>query len=124
MDKYSQGLQDGYDGPYIVITKDGLPMSDDDVQEDLEGMQAEIKQLEADRDKWKDLYTDLHTLHAEGKIDNSEKLIKENQEFQEALKEIRDKEGRVCPNYEICEHESCRSSYTSWAIATKALEEK
>ena len=47
-DIYSQGIQDSYDGPYVVIIKNGLPMSDDDVQEDLERMQTEIKQLEAD----------------------------------------------------------------------------
>ena len=26
-------------------------------------------------------------------------------------------EGRVCAEYEVCEHDSCRSSYHSWAHA-------
>ncbi len=50
-DIYSQGLQHSYDGPYVVIIKNGLPMSDDDVQEDLEEMQKKIKQLEADKER-------------------------------------------------------------------------
>jgi hypothetical protein len=30
-------------------------------------------------------------------------------------------EGKVCAGYETCEHESCRSSYTAWAIADAYL---
>lgn len=37
-----------------------------------------------------------------------------------ALEEIR-REGKVCDQYETCEHRSCRSSYTAWAIADEAL---
>ena len=47
-DIYSQGIQDSYDGPYVVIIKNGLPVSDDDVQEDLERMQQRIEQLKDD----------------------------------------------------------------------------
>jgi hypothetical protein len=39
----------------------------------------------------------------------------------EALKEIRDTQGRVCDNFELCNHKSCQSSYSSWAIANQAL---
>ncbi len=39
-----------------------------------------------------------------------------------ALKEIKNNLGKVCPEYEICEHESCRSSYNAWAIASETLE--
>jgi len=38
-----------------------------------------------------------------------------------ALTEIRTTQGRVCANYEFCTHVSCRSSYSSWVIADKAL---
>lgn len=38
-----------------------------------------------------------------------------------ALEEIRNKEGKVCSQYEICEHVSCSSSYASWAIADEVL---
>ena len=49
-------------------------------------------------------------------------LRAEKERLLKALKEIRDNQGKVCKEYEICKHESCRSSYTSWAIASKALE--
>jgi hypothetical protein len=39
-----------------------------------------------------------------------------------ALKKIRDEEGRVCEEFEICKHTACRSSYAAWEIADRALE--
>ena len=59
MDNYSQGIQDNYNGPYIVIIKNGLPMSDDDIQEDLEEMQKRIKQLEAENKRLKEKVENL-----------------------------------------------------------------
>ncbi len=41
----------------------------------------------------------------------------------DALKEIRDKEGWVCENFALCNHSACQSSYSSWAIADKALKD-
>jgi len=38
-----------------------------------------------------------------------------------ALAKIRDEEGKVCLGFELCTHASCRSSYSSWAIADAAL---
>jgi len=38
-----------------------------------------------------------------------------------ALKEIRDTQGKVCDNFELCHHRACQSSYSSWAIANQAL---
>jgi hypothetical protein len=38
-----------------------------------------------------------------------------------ALKEIKEQEGRVCEDFELCTHSSCRSSYSAWAIADSAL---
>ena len=46
------------------------------------------------------------------------------QELESALREIRDKQGKVCDEYEVCNHPACISSYTSWAIADKALKVK
>lgn len=48
----------------------------------------------------------------------------ELERLREALQKIRDEEGRVCSNYELCQHVGCQSSYSSWAIADKALREK
>lgn len=39
----------------------------------------------------------------------------------QALERIKTEEGKVCPEFQICEHESCRSSYAAWAIADEAL---
>ena len=44
-----------------------------------------VVKLEADRNEWKSLYEDLHKLHADGKLDNSDKLLKENQRLREAI---------------------------------------
>jgi hypothetical protein len=41
----------------------------------------------------------------------------------EALQKIHDEEGVVCHEYTVCDHATCQSSYTSWAIATQAIEE-
>lgn len=41
----------------------------------------------------------------------------------DALSEIRDRQGQVCPAYEICSHVACESSYSAWAIADKALKD-
>ena len=38
-----------------------------------------------------------------------------------ALLQIKREEGKVCDQYEICEHRSCQSSYGAWAIADRAL---
>lgn len=46
---------------------------------------------------------------------------KENLFLKNALIEIRDKEGRVCAEFEICNHESCQSSYRAWEIADRTL---
>ena len=41
----------------------------------------------------------------------------------QALEDIRESQGKVCPIFEICEHTACNSSYAAWAIADKALHE-
>jgi len=37
------------------------------------------------------------------------------------LKEIKEKYGKVCENYELCAHVSCQSSYSAWSIADELL---
>jgi rRNA maturation protein Nop10 len=41
--------------------------------------------------------------------------------LRKALQEIHDKQGKVCSEFEICEHISCQSSCSSWFIADQAL---
>ena len=82
-DIYSQGIQGSYDGPYVVIIKNGLPMSDDEVEETLDEMQAKIKQLE---DALKYI-----NLCAERVLQNTNKMAKPDmwvikEESQKALK--------------------------------------
>lgn len=38
-----------------------------------------------------------------------------------ALKKIQYEEGRVCSEYETCEHPGCRSSYHAWSYADEAV---
>ncbi len=40
-----------------------------------------------------------------------------------ALKNIEQNFGQVCEMFEICKHESCRSSVSCWMEADKALKE-
>jgi hypothetical protein len=42
--------------------------------------------------------------------------------LREALVEIVAHGGEVCDDYVNCTHVACRSSYMSWAIASRALE--
>ncbi len=43
--------------------------------------------------------------------------------FRTALRTIKNNYGQVCDEYaEGCKHESCRSSYSAWAVADQALE--
>ncbi len=47
-------------------------------------------------------------------LENYPKLLK-------ALEEIWRDTGHVCPNFELCTHAACRSSYAAWEIADEAL---
>jgi hypothetical protein len=55
------------------------------------------------------------------KLQSLEASFERGQILKKALEEIRDKEGKVCANYELCHDVSCQSSYASWAIADIAL---
>jgi hypothetical protein len=41
--------------------------------------------------------------------------------LERALREIRTEQGKVCQEFETCDHIACRSSYTAWVIADTAL---
>lgn len=43
------------------------------------------------------------------------------QQLQGALREIKQEQGKVCADFELCTHAACNSSYASWAIADAAL---
>lgn len=44
-------------------------------------------------------------------------------EYKKALELIKKNQGKVCQEFELCDHISCGSSYASWAIADAALSE-
>lgn len=44
-----------------------------------------------------------------------------NKKLREALTRITQEGGRVCSEFEICAHESCRSSSAAYLIAIEAL---
>lgn len=50
-----------------------------------------------------------------------EELQKENHNFRVALETIRAYYGKVCKDFEICQHPACRSSYGAWAVADETL---
>lgn len=45
----------------------------------------------------------------------------DNADLRAALQRIRDTCGQVCNKFELCDHQACNASYTSWAIADAAL---
>lgn len=51
----------------------------------------------------------------------AEKAERERDALANALRDTRDIYGQVCENFELCEHESCRSSYSAWSLADAAL---
>lgn len=54
-------------------------------------------------------------------ISDLKKEIREEARIQrEALLEIKNKYGKVCSDFDICTHESCRSSYSAWQVADAA----
>lgn len=38
-----------------------------------------------------------------------------------ALQQIKDEQGKVCAEFEVCCHVACQSSVSSWMIADQAL---
>ena len=45
----------------------------------------------------------------------------ERNTYRAALEEIRANYGKVCQEFELCEHPACESSYGAWATADEAL---
>jgi len=41
--------------------------------------------------------------------------------FEQALRDIMNRRNQVCPEYTICDHPVCNSSYEAFAIADGAL---
>lgn len=54
--------------------------------------------------------------------DERDKLVRERNQYREALEEIRNL-GGVCEQFEVCTHRSCRDSYGAWAVADAVLNE-
>jgi hypothetical protein len=44
--------------------------------------------------------------------------------YRAALQEIKDTYGKVCPYFEECHHDACRSSAGAWQVADRALREE
>jgi hypothetical protein len=55
---------------------------------------------------------------ASGEID---RIAQRCRIYEEALLRIRNEEGKVCDDFDRCDHASCRSSYNAWLIADQAL---
>jgi hypothetical protein len=50
-------------------------------------------------------------------------LIWENNRMMAALSSIDEHEGKVCLNFESCNHKGCNSSYAAWSIANEAVKD-
>ena len=55
---------------------------------------------------------------ASGEID---RIAQRCRIYEDALLRIRNEEGKVCKDFDLCDHASCRSSYSAWLIADQAL---
>jgi hypothetical protein len=60
---------------------------------------------------------DLEVVAAE----DFDRLAQQHTAAVEALRRIKADEGKVCDQFEVCNHRACNSSYTAWAIADEYL---
>ena len=49
------------------------------------------------------------------------KVKAELEDARTAFEDIRDNEGKVCADFELCNHASCLSSYGAWVVADEFL---
>jgi hypothetical protein len=70
-----------------ISTKEELKIrkQNQKLREDCDDYKESANIMLRDRDKWKNLYEDLHKLHAEGKLDKSDELLRENQRLRDAI---------------------------------------
>lgn len=54
-------------------------------------------------------------------VEDLNALAAERDRYRRALESIREHEGKVCDQYELCEHRACQSSYGAWSYADGAL---
>lgn len=66
---------------------------------------------------------ELHTRRENFEIMTKRLIATENERniYRMALEEIRTNYGKVCQEFELCEHPACASSYGAWAVADEAL---
>lgn len=64
-----------------------------------------------------DVYLVPHSGHS------TTKILKEGALYRKALEEIVNTQGKVCAEFEICNHVACKSSCASWFIADMAIKE-
>ncbi len=50
------------------------------------------------------------------------KVLASAPDLLEALEQIRIHQGKVCEEYDLCSHIACKSSYSAWVIADKAIQ--
>lgn len=53
--------------------------------------------------------------------ENVTEIRGERERLRESLETIKTQYGKVCPEFELCEHESCQSSCGAWLVADAAL---
>ena len=63
-------------------------------------LQQKIAELEKEKQRWKELYNDLHRLHADGKLDKSDELFREIRGLEQEIKRLREENQRLREQYE------------------------
>lgn len=56
-----------------------------------------------------------------GLLGHIEEQARAIERYRGALTTIHSMYGHVCEGYEVCDHQSCTSSYAAWALADHAL---
>jgi hypothetical protein len=87
------------------------------------GAEAEAKErMTTVFDAYDKIAEAVDTSHAAQLIQALAKMQEDRNNLRAALNEIKSEQGKVCADYETCDHVACRSSYTSWTIADQALQ--
>jgi len=95
-DPYSQDIFTNgvVDGARVYVTKDGLPMSDDDIEDELHEMYSKIEQLQSELKECREKYGQLKELNKKYKDALAKILGIEKYTFAE-LSECREKYGQL-----------------------------
>jgi len=83
-------------------------------------VEAHRAKLMANPERYIALLRKQNVLHCVWHVELQERIAF----LEAALQRIKDEEGKVCDNFELCDHRACQSSCSAWFIAEAALDGK